>query len=33
MIEQAKFDYSPLGKAFTKGLDKNEDKKEGFLSD
>ena len=33
MIEQAKFDYSPLGKAFTKGLDQNEDKKEGFLSD
>ena len=33
VIEQAKFDYSPLGKAFTKGLHKNEDKKEGFLSD
>ena len=33
LIEQAKFDYSPLGKAFTKGLHKNEDKKEGFLSD
>ena len=23
-IEQAKFEYSPLGKVFTKGLDKND---------
>ena len=30
MIEQAKFDYSPLGKVFTKGLDKD-DKEEGIL--
>ena len=29
-IEQAKFEYSPLGKVFTKGL-KKEDKKEGLL--
>ena len=28
-IEQAKFEYSPLGKAFNKGLSE-EDKKEGF---
>ena len=26
-IEQAKFEYSPLGKKFNKGLDKDEDKK------
>ena len=30
MIEQAKFDYSPLGKIFNKGLTE-EDKKEGLL--
>ena len=30
MIEQAKFDYSPLGKIFNKGL-REEDKKEGLL--
>ena len=29
VLEQAKFDYSPLGKIFTKGLDKD-DKKEGL---
>ena len=29
-VEQAKFEYSPLGKIFNKGLDK-EDKKEGIL--
>ena len=28
-IEQAKFEYSPLGKIFNKGLDKG-DKKEGL---
>ena len=28
--EKAKFEYSPLGKAFNKGLEK-EDKKEGLL--
>ena len=26
-VEQAKFDYSPLGKNFNKGLDKNDQKK------
>ena len=26
-IEQAKFEYSPLGKIFNKGLDKNDQKK------
>ena len=31
IIEPARFDYSPLGKVFTKGLDKDEDKKEGFF--
>ena len=33
VIEQAKFDYSPLGKIFTKGLDKDDkdDKKEGLF--
>ena len=31
VIEQAKFDYSPLGKIFTKGLDKDKDKKEGLF--
>ena len=30
-VEQAKFEYSPLGKIFNKGLDKDEDKKEGIL--
>ena len=30
VVEQAKFEYSPLGKVFNKGLDK-EDKREGFL--
>ena len=30
-VEQAKFEYSPLGKMFKKGLDKEEDKKEGLL--
>ena len=29
-FEQAKFEYSPLGKVFTNGLDKS-DKKEGLL--
>ena len=29
-VEQAKFQYSPLGKIFNKGL-KEEDKKEGLL--
>ena len=30
-VEQAKFDYSPLGKIFNKGLKEEEDKKEGLL--
>ena len=30
-IEQAKFEYSPLGKIFNKGLDKDKDEKEGLL--
>ena len=30
-IEQAIFEYSPLGKTFNKGLDKDEDKKEGLF--
>ena len=30
-VEQAKFEYSPLGKIFNKGLDKEEDKKEGLF--
>ena len=30
VVEQAKFEYSPLGKVFNKGL-KKEDKKEGLL--
>ena len=30
-IEQAKFEYSPLGRIFSKGLNKDEDKKEGIL--
>ena len=29
-LEQAKFEYSPLGKAFTDGLDKS-DRKKGLL--
>ena len=29
-VKQAKFEYSPLSKVFTNGLDKN-DKKEGLL--
>ena len=31
VLEQTKFDYSPLGKAFNKGLDDKDDKKEGLL--
>ena len=31
VIEQAKFDHSPLVKVFAKGLDKDEDKKEGLF--
>ena len=30
VLEQTKFDYSPLGKVFNKGLDKD-DHKEGLL--
>ena len=30
-FEQAKFEYSPLDKTFNKGLEKEEDKKEGLL--
>ena len=30
-VTQAKFEYSPLGKVFTKGLDKDYDKKEGLF--
>ena len=29
-VEQDKFEYSPLGKSFNKGLDKDEDKKGAF---
>ena len=29
-VEQAKFEYSPIGKVFNKGLDKN-DQKEGLF--
>ena len=29
--EHAKFQYSPLGKVFTKGLEKEEDQKEGLF--
>ena len=29
-VEQAKFEYSPLGRIFNKGLDKDEDKKKDF---
>ena len=31
VIEPTRFNYLPLGKVFTKGLDKDEDKKEGFF--
>ena len=31
LVEQAKFEYSQLGKTFTKGLEKEEDKKEGLF--
>ena len=31
MLEETKFDYSPLGKVFNKGLDDKDDKKEGLL--
>ena len=30
-VEQAKFEYSPLGNIFNEGLHKDEDKKEGIL--
>ena len=30
-VEQAKFECSPLGRIFNKGLNKDEDKKEGLL--
>ena len=30
VVQKAKFEYSPLGKVFNKGLDES-DKKEGFL--
>ena len=30
-VEQVKFEYSPLGEVFNKGLNKEEDKKEGLL--
>ena len=29
-VEQAKFEYSPLGKSFNKGLDKDDKKKRTF---
>ena len=32
-VEQAKFEYSPLGKVFTEGLEKDEDKKRFFWRD
>ena len=31
IIEQARFEYSPVGKIFIKELDKDEDKEEGLL--
>ena len=31
VLEEAKFDYSPLGKVFNMGLDNKDDKKEGLL--
>ena len=30
-VQEAKFEYSPLGKIFNKDLDEEEDKKEGLL--
>ena len=30
-VEQTKFEFSPLGKNFNKGLDKDKDKEEGLL--
>ena len=30
-VEQARFEYSPLGKVFKRGLDDKDDKKEGLL--
>ena len=30
-VERERFEYFPLGKCFTKGLEKEEDKKEGLL--
>ena len=30
-VEQAKFEYSPLGRVFNKGIKKEEDKEEGHL--
>ena len=30
-VEQTKFEFSPLGKIFNKGLDKDKDKEEGLL--
>ena len=30
-VEQVKFEYSPFGKVFTRGLEQEEDKKEGLL--
>ena len=30
-VQQAKFEYSPMGKVFNKGLNKDDDKKEGLL--
>ena len=30
-MNKAKFEYSPLGKIFSKGLDKDEDKEDGLL--
>ena len=32
-VEQAKFEYSALGRIFNKGLDKDEDKKKDFWRD
>ena len=30
-LEQTKFDFSPLGKVFNRGLDNKDDQKEGLL--
>ena len=30
-VEHAKFEYSPLGKVFNKGLEEEEEEKEGLL--